>query len=1186
MALAGVVALWLHLWHSPPAMAIGVVALAFLGVGLFKFVVSKLKKLFRLFIRKAIVMVLLLMMCLNMVGCAPILAGVIVVNAVEGLYALRDKMPVMRSRRESSNLELSEKEIEQKVDNYINLNSGLDKEVDLEPRGYLIEYGVTEEQLYEGYLRALNNPNFRISFYAARALAILGDPLAKEVLITGFKGKYDIEVFLPSWVSINSLNDNDKQEIEQYVSMQSAFSLAELKEPEVTNYLIGIISDFKNKPEMRAYAAYNLGKFQDARVVEALMKSASYPDEGVRAASIWALGEIGEPKAFDLFIAALKDKDIDVINEAVTALGKLGAPEAIPYIEDILKNIPGKKIEIGSPIVLRQRSREKEIKIRAIIALGQIGSSDTLSILIKYTKDVIPEVRCAAVSVLAQFDEPEVIQVLIDALNDPDASVRIQAVIGLSDRIDEDEKVRDAIVSLLKREKDDNVRLVCINSLGGVPQPEIRKTIADYLTDKDERMRQAAAISIIKYEDKEATIEQVMPLLNDPSPQVSSTVAVGLSEYIDDYPQLIDPINKFLKQGNLNIRMGILSGLGRSNNLKTVDIIRPYLQDANPSIRSTAILSLGQIGKPEAIPDISLKVTDTNWKVREATATSLGMLATKETLNPLRTLIKDEHPFVRRAAVPAFINVPEAPIIEIEPMLKDPSWQVRLTTAEVLSNSVLSSPKLVTPFVNLAKSDPHPLVRSTATLGLSGINQPEAINVIQQNLKSVDWALRRNSALAAGKIDSPDIIKPLVSTLNDNHFAVRASGIYSLGNKINQNPQLVDSIKPLLNDSHWQVRQAGVDTLGKLEIPDIDTLLVPKLKDPSAFVRQSTALNLGGRLQSHPNLIDPFIQTMKVDNDPFTRHITASALRGLPNDPHVIAETNYIQQALIPGVRIEGWTKEIAARPAMGVEIGYLPFFGSTYHTFISATYDGETRTLGFNAKNKFDPKSLVSTKGIYKPEFRDERKQEEYENDLIIYSTLSIDPIATKRLFDIIPTFYEKENPYNLWDTSFLGIMNCYGGRIPPLQAAGISIKINDMPWSPLGPSYKYSRSGSAFLGDSYFSYSSNFQQQVTVHPIGIRNIETNIWSNYQINPWTPTIPSWQSQNFKFQYTNPLNQQFLPPSQLFKIEPIYNIPRYDSFKTFDSSYHNYTLPSYNNYNYQQFNIPTYQPPPRIDTRY
>jgi len=155
--------------------------------------------------------------------------------------------------------------------------------------------------------------------------------------------------------------------------------------------LLNILQDETADLEMRWFVARILGQFKSEVVIEPLIN----------------LLKTTEPEVTE---------DELSLQEMITAtLASLGT-SAIPPLTELLT--------------------QEESKRLATMALAQIRHFETITPLLTVVHDSNPEMRAIAIEALGSFPDHRVIPVLLDALNDPVANVRKQAIIGLGLRLD------------------------------------------------------------------------------------------------------------------------------------------------------------------------------------------------------------------------------------------------------------------------------------------------------------------------------------------------------------------------------------------------------------------------------------------------------------------------------------------------------------------------------------------------------------------------------------------------------------------------------------------------------------------------------------------------------------------------------------------------------------------------------
>ena len=123
------------------------------------------------------------------------------------------------------------------------------------------------------------------------------------------------------------------------------------------------------------------------------------------------LGEFEDPGAVRALIQLLEaDEDEELSIMAADALAHIGS-SAIEGLESLLA--------------------EPSSRLLAVLSLARIRRRETVDPLLSVTRDADASVRAAAIEALANFDEHRILPALVAALEDPAATVRREATIGL-----------------------------------------------------------------------------------------------------------------------------------------------------------------------------------------------------------------------------------------------------------------------------------------------------------------------------------------------------------------------------------------------------------------------------------------------------------------------------------------------------------------------------------------------------------------------------------------------------------------------------------------------------------------------------------------------------------------------------------------------------------------------------------
>ena len=797
-------------------------------------------------------------------------------------------------------LNFSPKQKEEIILGYLKIASSIEKPLLFEPTPFLQALGVDNEKLYdlcEDFLKKdLNSEFFLPAHMAARVFAYFGNPIGRNVLLEVLEDDIDSQGNLA--IKNLGLPTNPKDPWRVPIKMLAAFALANLKEGFVLPALISILS----QPdifglEWKVSAAYYLGKLKDARAVDALINSASSKFDDLGVISIWSLGEIGDVETMNFLAGFLNSNRYNFVDAAIEALGKLGQAEVVPYLERIYRG-----------------GHSKELKIKAISTIAQIGSDNALPVLIEASnKKNNSKIRQAALLGLSQFDCEEARKVLIDALYESDKEINLAAIIALSERVSDDKELPGVFIELLDKKSAIELKVAIISVLNGVNNPEIRPALEKYADDDNWRLRQEALIGLEKFW-YEKEINKLMHYLSDPDERVQATVclllsdkvnnnpnvftalnnmlfsqsqivkvntAVSLSPHVDKYPSLKATIQSLLTSVDINTKSIIFNSLAQAKNDSGLEIVSSFMHSSDKYIRQAVAASFGYSDSLRAAMFLKQMANDPAWQVKSVVATSLGNKFEESTKPVLRNLMQDPNPLVRQNGVISYGKMPGEISKDLMPSLNDNIWQVKFAASNVFATRKIDSGLVNEKLIYLAQKGENIFLRSVANLALGQVEEPRALQIIQTNLSSKNLVLRQSSAEALSMNNSLSSANMLILGLNDRHFAVRSISAQGIGNKITQSPELANRVAPLLNDNHWQVRQNAVSTLGKSNTANFDNNFLQRIKDPSLVVKREALFNLANKINQNPNLVNPFTDILKSSKDNFSRQISALSLNAV-----------------------------------------------------------------------------------------------------------------------------------------------------------------------------------------------------------------------------------------------------------------------------------------------------------------
>jgi len=187
----------------------------------------------------------------------------------------------------------------------------------------------------------------------------------------------------------------------------------------------------------RLEAAINLGTMQSQIAVSALINAVTDANEDVRLAAVRALGQLNEPRGLRLLLGALEEGGPwtgSSIVEVLVGMGPGIAPDIVTRLESAT-NINARLLYVQlcgllritaalRPLLLLLGDPDKETRISAARALGQIGDVSAVESLVISLNDKSWEVRAQAAKSLGELGDKQAVDKLKQVLSDENWWVR------------------------------------------------------------------------------------------------------------------------------------------------------------------------------------------------------------------------------------------------------------------------------------------------------------------------------------------------------------------------------------------------------------------------------------------------------------------------------------------------------------------------------------------------------------------------------------------------------------------------------------------------------------------------------------------------------------------------------------------------------------------------------------------
>ncbi|HEY2381421.1 MAG TPA: HEAT repeat domain-containing protein [Terriglobia bacterium] len=212
------------------------------------------------------------------------------------------------------------------------------------------------------------------------------------------------------------------------------------------------------------------------------------------------------------------------VDSAPSAFVKGEATRQTKIAQDLIRRgkgaVPDALLLLDSPDI--------QIQAAALVALGRIGDSGTLSKVSRKIASPSALVRATAAAALGDLGDKGATSVLLSTVNDPDPSVRIQTILALAKlKVPELEPVMKA--EAIRAEASAGERQAAIVGLGNIKSIRAVGDLILIATNaiEQEHTRSAAIAALGAIGDKRA-VRPIVKLLNDPSDTVRFNAAASL----------------------------------------------------------------------------------------------------------------------------------------------------------------------------------------------------------------------------------------------------------------------------------------------------------------------------------------------------------------------------------------------------------------------------------------------------------------------------------------------------------------------------------------------------------------------------------------------------------------------------------------------------------------------------------
>lgn len=534
----------------------------------------------------------------------------------------------------------------------------------------------------EHVLKFINHADDNVKTTAVESLGKIQDPRAVDLLVETYKnsdilkysivealGNIAVESALP--VLLGALESPDILEyftaIGALGSMESTAGIDPLfnkllkEEDSGTRRLI-----FKSLAQIEEACPGAMKKLDQAAVKPVLLSLLDNQDAAEYRHMVRVAASLKDEAYAPALLAALESSESEIADIAFDGIMNIGARAVKPALDKIGRVEP-------------------PVAVRILQFLEKVKSADTPAAVSLFAQNPDDALRQALAKTLGANPSDKSFATLKDMLNDPDETVRRNAVAGIAGMLDYD----GALTALINKFKDINghVRREACLAMGNSTSNQLIEPLFTVVTTEPYGDVREAAASVLARRKDPAITKRLLEMLDSDNSRIretisrtiwqcSSTIAVdSLIQKLNDKEwrvavnscfslenmkdlKSIFPLKELLKNGDWQIRIAALSALRAFKSKELKQFFVPLLADENPQVAKLAVVALSELGDKTLDIDLQKHIKHNRWEVRYQIVKALGTIKSQSSVSTLIQMVeKDESNAVRARAILALARI-------------------------------------------------------------------------------------------------------------------------------------------------------------------------------------------------------------------------------------------------------------------------------------------------------------------------------------------------------------------------------------------------------------------------------------------------------------------------------------------------------------------------------------------------
>lgn len=534
----------------------------------------------------------------------------------------------------------------------------------------------------EHVLKFINHADDNVKTTAVESLGKIQDPRAVDLLVETYKtsdilkysivealGNIAVESALP--VLLGALESPDILEyftaIGALGSMESTAGIDPLfnkllkEEDSGTRRLI-----FKSLAQIEEACPGSMKKLDQAAVKPVLLAllenqdaaeyrhmvrvAASLKDEAYAPALLAAL-ESGESEIADIAFDGIMNIGVKAVKPALDKIGRVEPPVAVRILQFLEKV---KSADTPAAISLFMQNPDDALRQALAKTLGANPSDKSFATLKDMLNDPDETVRRNAVAGIAgMLDYDGALTALINKFKDINGHVRREACLAMGNSTSN--QLIEPLFTVVTTEPYGDVREAAASVLARRKDPAITKRLLEMLDSDNSRIRETISRTIWQCSSTIA-VDSLIQKLNDKEWRVAVNSCFSLENMKD--LKSIFPLKELLKNGDWQIRIAALSALRAFKSKELKQFFVPLLADENPQVAKLAVVALSELGDKTLDIDLQKHIKHNRWEVRYQIVKALGTIKSQSSVSTLIQMVeKDESNAVRARAILALARI-------------------------------------------------------------------------------------------------------------------------------------------------------------------------------------------------------------------------------------------------------------------------------------------------------------------------------------------------------------------------------------------------------------------------------------------------------------------------------------------------------------------------------------------------